>query len=325
MKAKILVYALPALILAIIHLAEAQQAKKVPRIGFLNAGSDTTSLKGFLQEFRNLGYVEGKNVTIESRFANGQLDRLPALANELVGLKVDVLVTGGLNDTLAAKNATKTIPVVFLGAVTDPIGSGLVNSLAQPGGNITGFTTIAEVLAGKRLELVKETIPNLTRVAVLWDSQGRASNSQWTESQLAARQLGLQLHSMEVNSAEKYDGAFKEAIKARSAALAVAQHALANANQKQIVALATKNRLPAIYYRRDFVENGGLMSYGADRDESFRRAAVMVDKILKGSKPGDIPVEQPTKFEFVINLNAAKQIGLTIPQWTLTRADRVIR
>jgi putative tryptophan/tyrosine transport system substrate-binding protein len=324
MSKTILSLAIGGLLLALGLCAEAQQSKN-PRIGFLNAGSDTTSLKGFLQEFRNLGYVEGKNVTIESRFANGQLDRLPALANELVGLKVDVLVTGGLNDTLAAKNATKTIPVVFLGAVTDPIGSGLVNSLAQPGGNITGFTTIAEVLAGKRLELVKETIPNLTRVAVLWDSQGRASNSQWTESQLAARQLGLQLHSMEVNSAEKYDGAFKEAIKARSAALAVAQHALANANQKQIVALATKNRLPAIYYRRDFVENGGLMSYGADRDESFRRAAVMVDKILKGSKPGDIPVEQPTKFEFVINLNAAKQIGLTIPQWTLTRADRVIR
>jgi putative tryptophan/tyrosine transport system substrate-binding protein len=181
------------------------------------------------------------------------------------------------------------------------------------------------VLAGKRLELLKETIPNLTRVAVLWDSQGREINPQWTESQLAARQLGLQLHSMEVNSAEKYDVAFKEAIKARSAALAVTQHALANSNQKQILALATKNRLPAIYYRRDFVENGGLMSYGADRDESFRRAAAMVDKILKGTKPSDIPVEQPTKFEFVVNLKAAKQIELTIPPNVLARADKVIK
>ena len=223
------------------------------------------------------------------------------------------------------RSATKTIPVVFLGAVTDPVGSGLVNSLSRPGGNVTGFTTIAEVLAGKRLELLKETIPNLTRVAVLWDSQGREINPQWTESQLAARQLGLQLHSMEVNSAEKYDRALKEAIKARSAALAVTQHALANSNQKQIVALATKNRLPAIYYRRDFVENGGLMSYGADRDESFRRAAVMVDKILKGAKPADIPVEQPTKFELIINLKAAKQIGLTIPPNVLARANKVIR
>jgi len=324
MNRKIVCLALGILSVFSLHV-EAQQGAKIPRIGFLNAGSDTASLKGFLQEFRNLGYVEGKNVAIESRFANGKLERLPALAHELVGLKVDVLVTGGLNDALAARNATKTIPVVFLGAVSDPVASGLVNSLARPEGNITGFTTIAEVLAGKRLELLKETIPNLTHVAVLWDLQGRATNSQWTESQLAARQLGLQLHSMEVNIAEKYDGAFKEAIKARSAALAVTQHALANSNQKKIVALATKNRLPAIYYRRDFVENGGLMSYGADRDESFRRAAVMVDKILKGAKPADIPVEQPTKFELIINLKAAKQIGLTIPPNVLVRADKVIK
>ena len=172
-------------------MSRRSKGQSIPRIGFLNAGSDTASLKGFLQEFRNLGYVEEKNFVIESRFANGKLDRLPALANELVGLKVDVLVTGGLNDALAARNATRTIPVVFLGAVSDPVGSGLVNSLARPGANITGFTTIAEVLAGKRLELLKETIPNLTRVAVLWDLQGRATNSQWTESQLAARQLGL--------------------------------------------------------------------------------------------------------------------------------------
>jgi len=323
---RIWIVLLVTLLLAIVPPAHTQQQAKIFKIGWLAAGPATgTSLKGFLQEFRNLGYVEDKNIVIESRFANGKLDRLPALADELVGLKVDVLVTGGLNDTLAAKNATKRIPIVFLGAVSDPVGSGLVNSLARPGGNITGFTTIAELLAGKRLELLKETIPNLTRIAVLWDSQGRVIDPQWTESQRAARDLGLELHSMEVNSADKYDDAFKEATKARSGALAVTQNALAVSHQKQIVDLATKNRLPAIYYRRDFVETGGLMSYGADRDESFRRAASMVDKILRGKKPADIPVEQPMKFELVINLRTAKQIGLTIPPNVLARADRVIK
>jgi len=323
---RIWIVLLVTLLLAIVPPAHTQQQAKIFKIGWLAAGPATgTSLKGFLQEFRNLGYVEDKNIVIESRFANGKLDRLPALADELVGLKVDVLVTGGLNDTLAARNATKRIPIIFLGAVSDPVGSGLVNSLARPGGNITGFTTIAELLAGKRLELLKETIPNLTRIAVLWDSQGRVIDPQWTESQRAARDLGLELHSMEVNSADKYDDAFKEATKARSGALAVTQNALAVSHQKQIVDLATKNRLPAIYYRRDFVETGGLMSYGADRDESFRRAASMVDKILRGKKPADIPVEQPMKFELVINLRTAKQIGLTIPPNVLARADRVIK
>jgi len=323
---RIWIVLLVTLLLAIVPPAHTQQQAKIFKIGWLAAGPATgTSLKGFLQEFRNLGYVEDKNIVIDSRFANGKLDRLPALADELVGLKVDVLVTGGLNDTLAAKNANKRIPIVFLGAVSDPVGSGLVNSLARPGGNITGFTTIAELLAGKRLELLKETIPNLTRIAVLWDSQGRVIDPQWTESQRAARDLGLELHSMEVNSADKYDDAFKEATKARSGALAVTQNALAVSHQKQIVDLATKNRLPAIYYRRDFVETGGLMSYGADRDESFRRAASMVDKILRGKKPADLPVEQPMKLEFVINLKTAKQIGLTIPPNVLARADRVIR
>ena len=326
MIGRIWIVLLVTLLLAIVPPAHTQQQAKIFKIGWLAAGPATgTSLKGFLQEFRNLGYVEDKNIVIDSRFANGKLDRLPALADELVGLKVDVLVTGGLNDTLAAKNATKRIPIVFLGAVSDPVGSGLVNSLARPGGNITGFTTIAELLAGKRLELLKETIPNLTRIAVLWDSQGRVIDPQWTESQRAARDLGLELHSMEVNSADKYDDAFKEATKARSGALAVTQNALAVSHQKQIVELATKNRLPAIYYRRDFVETGGLMSYGADRDESFRRAASMVDKILRGKKPADIPVEQPMKFELVINLRTAKQIGLTIPPNVLARADRVIK
>ena len=276
------------------------------------------------ESFARLGYVEGKNIAFEYRSAEGKLDRLPALADELVRLKVDVLVTAATPAALAAKNATRTIPIVFL-SVADPVAAGLVDSLARPGGNITGFTTIAAVLAGKRLELLKETVPKLSRVAVLWDPQDPGSAQQWKESQLPARELGLQLHSMEVSSADKFESAFKEATKARSAALAVTQSPLANSNQKQIADLAAKYRLPAIYPRGDFVESGGLMSYGADRAEPYRRAASMVDKILKGTKPADLPVEQPTKFEFMINLKTAKQIGLTIPPNVLVRADKVIK
>ena len=207
----------------------------------------------------------------------------------------------------------------------DPVASDLVDSLARPGGNITGLTNLSAVLAGKRLELLKEPIPKLSRVAVLWNPQDLSAAQQWKESQLAGRELGLQLHSMEVSSADRYEGAFKEATKARSAALAVTMHALAAFNQKRIADLATKNRLPAIYPREDFVANGGLMSYGADQDEPYRRVASMVDKILKGTKPADIPVEQPRKFELVINLKTAKQIGLTIPPNVLARADRIVR
>ena len=226
--------------------------------------------------------------------------------------------------TVAAKKTTSTIPIVFL-TVPDPVALGLVDSLARPGGNVTGFTTIAEVLAAKRLELLKEAIPKLSRIAVLWNPQSPSSEQQLKESQLAAREMGLQLHSMEVSNVDKYEGAFKEATKARSAALAVTLHTLANSNQNRIADLAAKNRLPAIYPRGDLVTSGGLMSYGPDRNEPFRRGAVFVDKILKGAKPADIPVEQPTKFEFVINLKAAKQIGLTIPPNMLARADSVIK
>ena len=207
----------------------------------------------------------------------------------------------------------------------DPVVAGLVDSLARPGGNITGFTDIGAVLAGKRLELLKETVPKLTRVAVLWDPQNQSSAQVWKESQLPARELGLQLHSMEVSSADKYESAFKEAAKARSGALASTSNALANSNQKRIADLATKNRLPAIYPREDWITNGGLMSYGPDRADVYKRVAVFVDKILKGTKPADLPVEQPTKFEFLINLKTAKQIGLTIPPNVLARADRVIK
>jgi putative ABC transport system substrate-binding protein len=208
---------------------------------------------------------------------------------------------------------------------SDPVADGLVDSLARPGEKITGVTTIASILAGKRLELLKETVPKLHRVAVLWNPRDPGSTQQWKESQLAARDLGLQLHSMEVSNADKYESAFKEAAKVRSGALAQMVGSVASANRKQIADLAVKHRMPAIFEREDFVTNGGLMSYGPDRAESYRRAAVYVDKILKGTKPHDLPVEQPKKFEFVINLKAAKQIGLTIPHNVLARTDRVIK
>jgi putative ABC transport system substrate-binding protein len=242
----------------------------------------------------------------------------------LVRLKVDVLVGPGIAEALTLKNATRTIPIVFFGG-GDPVAAGLIDSLARPGGNITGFTNIAAVLAGKRLELIKETVPKLSRVAVLWNPQDPSTAEQWKESQLPARGLDLQLHSMEVSRADQYESAFKEAIKARSAGLAVMSSALALSNQKRVADLAIRNRLPAIYGRGDFVDSGGLMSYGADQAEPFRRAASMVDKILKGTKPADIPVEQPMKFEFVINVKTAKKIGLDIPQSVLYRADKVIK
>jgi len=225
---------------------------------------------------------------------------------------------------VAAKNATRTIPIVFHGGF-DPVALGLVDSLARPGGNVTGFTAIAPALAGKRLELLKETVPKLSRVAVLWDPQNPGSAQQWKESQLPARELGLQLHSIEVSSADKFEAAFKEAVNVRTAALAVMASPFFYSNQKQLTDLAIKNRLPVTYPREEFVTGGGLMSYGSDRSESFRRAALMVDKILKGAKPADLPVEQPTKFELVINLKTANQIGLPIPPSVLARADRVIK
>jgi putative tryptophan/tyrosine transport system substrate-binding protein len=291
MAIKTIIVLLVGLALASVHLAEGQQQATMAKIGWLSAGTAASGTivldPQWLREFRKLGYVEGKNITFEYRFADNKLDRLPALAEELVGLKVDVIVTRGTPETLALKKATKTIPIVFF-SVTDPIGAGLVDSLARPGGNITGFTTIEAVLAGKRLELLKETVPKLTRVAVLWNPQDLSSVQQWKESQSPARELGLQLHSMEVSSADKYEGAFNEAIKARSAALAVIAGSLEDSNRKRIVDLATKNRLPTIFPRPDFVNSGGLMSYGADRGERLPRVVSMVNKILKGVKPADL-------------------------------------
>jgi putative ABC transport system substrate-binding protein len=322
-----IIFVVLATILATISTAQAQQPAKMPKIGFLTTGSGSGPGGGFellRRELRAFGYVDGKNVAFEYRFADNKLDRLPALADELVRLKVDVLLAFSTPTALAAKNATRTIPIVFHN-VADPVAVGLVDSFARPGGNVTGFSNIAPVLAGKRLELLKETVPKLSRVAVLWNPQNPGNALNWKESQLPAQELGLQLHSMEVSSSDRYESAFKEVIKARSSALAVMQDPLNVSNRKIIADLAEKNRLPAIYPRRDFVESGGLMSYGPDAVEPFQRAAVMVDKILKGTKPADIPVEQPTKFELVINLKTAKTLGLTIPPLVLMRAEKVVK
>jgi putative ABC transport system substrate-binding protein len=313
-------------LLAVAVIAEAQQQAKVANIGWLGfrSASQAPGTEVFRREFRALGYVEGKNIAFEHRDAEGKPDRLPAVADELVRLKVDVIVTASTVGALAAKNATRTIPIVFYSA-GDPVATGLVDSLARPGGNITGFTNITALLVGKRLELLKETIPKLSRVAVLWNPQDPGPAQQWKESQVPARELGLQLHSMEVSSAAKFEGAFQAATKARSGALAVTESPLTVSNRKQIADLATEHRLSAIYSREDFVASGGLMSYGADRVEPYRRVASIVDKILKGAKPADLPVEQPTKFELVINLKTAKALGLTIPPVVMMRAEKVIK
>jgi ABC-type uncharacterized transport system substrate-binding protein len=323
-RTKIFSLALSAVLFALCFPAHAQQQAKLPKIGWLavRPASAASTIKSFQREFSSLGYVDGKNVVFTYRDAEGNLDRLPALADDLARLKVDVIIAPNTPAAVAAKNASKTIPIVFID-VTDPIAAGLVDSLPRPGGNITGFTTIG--LDGKRLELLKETIPKLSRVAVLWNPQESSSALGWKEIQLPARELNVQLYSMEISSADQYEAAFKRAIKARSGALMWMASPLGSTNQKLIVDLAEKYRLPAIYARRAVVENGGLMSYGYDRNEPYRRVAVLVDKILKGAKPADLPVEQQMKFELAINLKTAKQIGLTIPPNVLARADRVIK
>jgi putative ABC transport system substrate-binding protein len=323
MNRKMIICLVTAL-LSTASFAEAQQQSKIYKIGEITARPGLRQpSEVFRRALRELGYIEGKNVVFEFRSAEGKPDQFPALASELVRLKVDVVVATSTAEALAFKNATKSIPIVFYTG-GDPIAVGLVDSLARPGGNITGVTAISAELSGKRLELLKETIPKLSRVAVLWNPQSPIASA-WNESQLPAKELGLQLHSMEVSSADQYESAFRKAISAKSGALVVSQGPPSGANQKRIADLAVQNRLPAIYPRGDYIDSGGLMSYGADRAEPYRRVAVFVDKILKGTKPADIPVEQPTKFEFIINLKAAKQIGLTIPPNVLARADKVIR
>jgi putative ABC transport system substrate-binding protein len=308
-------------------VVHAQHNQKVSRIGYLttnSAAAEKIRVASFVRGLRALGYFEGQNLAIDYRFTDGRFDRLAELVAELVKVNVDVLVVNTTNAAIAAKNATSSIPIFFIG-VSDPIGAGLIDSLARPGGNITGLTNIAPVLSGKRLELLKETVPKLSRVAVLWDPKNPGSTPQWNESQLAARELGLQVYSMPVSDSDKYDSAFKEAVKARSTALAVTLNPLANSNQKRVIDLAAKYRLPAIYARSDYVENGGLMSYGPSFVLDGRDAARLVDKLLKGVKPADIPVEQPTTFELVLNLKTTKTLGLKIPPIVLMRVERVIK
>lgn len=326
MSQKVVGLALSALLIALCSHAQAQQPMKVPKIGwlFLRPAEGSYGSEMTRRALRDLGYVENKNITFESRHADNKLGQLPALADELVRLKVDAILAASANAALAAKNATRTIPIVFI-SMSDPVVGGLVNSLARPGGNLTGFTTIAPVLTGKRFELLKETIPGLSRVALLWNPRNPGSTQDWKESLISARELGLQLHSMEVSGADKFNSVFKEATKAGSSGIAVTLDGLINSNQKRIADLAIKYRLAAVYPRGDFAESGGLMSYGSDQAEPYRRVAWMLDKILKGTKPADIPVEQPTKFEFVVNLKTAKQIGLSIPPNVIARADKIIK
>ena len=322
--------AVPALLFTLTGIVPAQQPK-MHKIGELTARPGLRQSSGeFVRALRELGYVEGKNITFEIRSAEGKFERFPELAAELIRLKVDVLVATSTPEAVAFKNATKTIPIAFYTG-SDPIEAGLVTSLARPGGNITGVTLISAELIGKRLELLTATIPRLSRVAVLWNSASRTpgrtpnESAQWKPSLEPARHLGLELHSMEVRKPDELNDAFKEAIRAGNKAIAVQLSPVIAANQKRIVELATKYRVPTIYPREDFVASGGLMSYGADREEPYKRLAALVDRILRGAKPADLPVEQPTKFALVVNLKAAKEIGLTIPQNVLVRADRVIR
>src|ERR1700694_693480 len=308
--------------------ARAQQEKNFARIGLLSPFSPSTAAlwhEAFRQGLRDLGWIEGKNISIEYRYAEERADVLPDLAIDLVRLNVDIIVASVSTDALAAKRATKTIPIVMASA-GDPVASGLVESLAQPGGNITGLSQIAPELAGKRLELLKQMLPMLSRVAVLWNPQNTSASSTltWKEIQLPARELGLQLHSLEVRNSHDFDEAFGDATRARAGALIITPDPLFATNVKRLAELAARSRLPSIFHLREFADSGGLVSYGIDRSDQFRRAATYVDKILKGAKPADLPVEQPTKFELVINLKTAKTLGLTVPPSILALADEVI-
>jgi ABC-type uncharacterized transport system substrate-binding protein len=316
-----------ALLLALGVPVEAQQPKKIVRVGYLaavSAAADAPRLEAFRQGLRELGYIEGENLVIEFRHEGGGFGRLPALAAELVELKPDVLVAVTTNAAQAAKQATTTIPIVFMG-VTDPVTTGLVGSLAQPGGNITGITNMAAILTSKRLELFKETLPQVSHVAVLWDPRAPGSVPQWQASQQPAQELGLHLYSMEVSSVEHYEAAFKTAVEARNTAIWVTLNPLANSNQKKIAELAIQHGLPSLCARSDYAENGCLMAYGPGYSIEGRDGARYVDKILKGAKPADIPVEQPLRFELVINLQTAHKLGLTVPQMVLFQADKIIR
>jgi putative tryptophan/tyrosine transport system substrate-binding protein len=306
--------------------AQGQPTAKVYRIGYLSGGSalDVARIEALGQGLRELGYVEGKNIVIERRSADGKLDRLAALAAELVRLKVDVIVTAGLGTTGPAHAATGTIPIVMT-QDQDPVSNGFVASLARPGGNITGLSTLAPEVSGKRLELLSEMLPKLSRVAVLGTSTSPSTAQALRETELAAAASAVNLHYLDVRTPKDVESAFRAARKGRAEAVLVLGGPVLASQRSQFADLAVNSRLPAIYWRSDIVEDGGLMSYGVNLLDLDRRAATYVHKILKGAKPGDLPVERPNKFELVINLRAAKQIGLTIPPTILARADRVIR
>jgi putative ABC transport system substrate-binding protein len=304
-------------------VAGAQQPGKVARVGVLGT-TPSPLFEGFIDGLRQLGWVEGQNLTIERRFSEGRVERFPAFAAELVRLNVDVIVTSATPATLAAKNATTTIPVV-MAAVGDPVGAGLVGSLARPGGNITGLSLLNPAASVKRVELLKEILPGVTRLGVLGNRTNPWTTLMVREVEVAARALGMQLQRVEVERSTDFEAAFGAAPRGRAAALLVLEDPLLYAYRSTIVGLAAKNRLPAAYGVREFVDAGGLMSYGASLPDLGRRAATYVDKILKGAKPADLPVEQPTRFELVINLKTAKALGLTIPQSLLVRADEIIQ
>ena len=330
MRNKIACFVLCSIALALCLSAEAQQPKKVPRLGYLSPfdpASDSDRAEGIRLALRELGYIEGQNIAIEYRYAEGKRDRLPERAAELVRLKVDIIVAlGGDPLILAAKNATKTIPIVMVGAGIDPVEAGFVESLARPGGNVTGITNISRELGGKRLELLKEAVPKLSRVAVLYDPAISGSAFEVKEVlPVAARALRLTIQPWEVRAADDFERVFAAMRKERPDGLYVFGGPLMNTNQKRIADFALKSRLPSVYNTWEAVDAGGLMSYGADAADSYRRVAYYVDRILKGTKPADLPVEQPTKFELVINLKTAKQIGLTIPPEVLARASRLIK
>ena len=316
-----------AMLLVTAGLAAAQQPTKIPRIGFLTAGSSSTipaRIDAFRQGLRELGYVEDKNIVIEWRFGEGKPDRLPPLVAELVRLKVDVILSAGAAVTRPAKDATRTIPIV-MAQDTDPVGNGFVASLARPGGNITGLSSYSAELNGKRLELLKEIVPKLSRLAVVGESTYPGNAQSLKETELAAGALKVQLQYLDVLDPKDIETAFRDTSKGRADGVLLLQSAVLNSQRKQTADLATKSRLPAIYYAREFLDAGGLMSYAASITDLYRRAATYVDKILKGAKPADLPVEQPKKFELIISLKAAKQIGLTIPPNVLVRADKVIK
>ena len=324
---KIFVLFLTTILLTTPSATQAQQPTKVPRIGFLISSSRSVNAARFvkvLQGLRELGYEEGKNIVIEWRSGEGRFDRLAALAAELIRLKVDIIVTAGPADTRAAREATSTIPIVMT-FDNDPVGNGFIASLARPGGNITGLSTLAPELSSKQLELLKEIVPKLSRVAILGNSTNPGNALALKEIEAAAKAFGLKLQYLDILDPKAIETAFRTASKSGVEAILVLGIPLLNSERKQLVELAVKNRLPAIYYTGDLVEAGGLMTYGVNRNDLARRAATYVDKILKGAKPAELPVEQPKKFELIINLKAAKQIGLTIPPNVLARADKVIK